>query len=217
VERPYRVVVIEDDTIAREIICTHFTGQHDFEVVACAADGMTGVSCIRKHQPDLVVVDFLMPRMNGPEVVRETKALNSGIRALVLTAYSTGERLFEALDAGVDGYVVKEASLGELLFAARNVLQGNAYLSPQVTSTIIAGFLRAGDGGSLAEYDLTSREAQVFKLTAEGHTNKEMAALLCLSDKSVEKHIASVRRKLHVETRSALVNFAVERGLVLPG
>ncbi|MHB8765753.1 MAG: response regulator [Deferrisomatales bacterium] len=214
-EKPFRVAIVDDHTLFRQCIRAIFAAQRDFEVVCEAADGLEAARHLSKHRPDLVLIDLSMPRMGGAEAVSLIKEASPGTRVVVVTAYHDPERVYQALRAGADGYVVKEEDFAELLLAARSALQGHVYLSPPVCAPVVRGFLGArGEAAARSLYDeLAPRERQVLKLLAEGRRNREIAELLCLSVKTVEKSGTAMRKKLGLRTIPELTRYALEQGL----
>jgi two-component system response regulator NreC len=188
----------------------------DLEVAGEACDGLEVIKCVEKLTPDLVLMDLSMPRMHGMEAIGEIKRRFPGTKILVLTVHKEEEYVVAAFEAGVQGYVLKDASHAELVTAIHTVLRGQPYLSPSVSDKVIAGYLeRKRNLKRESSWDLlTLREREVLKLVAEGYKNKEIASLLCISAKTVEKHRANLMQKLGLHCASALIAFALERGLI---
>ncbi len=212
------IVIVEDHTILREGLKALLSMSHDLRVAGEAGDGMEAVRVARERKPDLVLMDLSMPRMTGMEAIRGIRRDAPGTRILVLTVHKTEEYVRAAFEAGADGYVPKDATREELLLAIRTVLGGKRYVSPEITGTVIEGYL---EGAKTSRRDnvwesLTSREREVLKLIAEGYKNREIAELLCISLKTVEKHRDSLIRKLDLHNVAALTAYAIEKGLVEP-
>ena len=211
-----RVVIAEDHAIIRNGLRALLHATPGFEVVAEAQDGREAIRLAGELAPDLVLTDLSMPGMSGLDVIREIRKRYPDIKIIALTVHKTEEYILASLEAGANGYVVKDANQEELLAAVSSVLAGNTYLSPQVTDKVVSAFLA---GRSHAQpctpwAMLTERERQVLKLVAEGHTNKEIAGYLFISVKTVEKHRASLMRKLNLHNAPALTAFAMEKGLI---
>jgi DNA-binding NarL/FixJ family response regulator len=166
--------------------------------------------------PDLVLMDLSMPRTNGIEAIREIKRRYRTVKVLVLTLHKEEEYVQESLQAGAEGYILKDATHEELRTAIHTVLKGKVYLSPDVSSSVVSGYLGGGRGMSFGTTwdSVTHRERQVLKLVAEGHSNKHIATYLCLSVKTVEKHRANLMKKLDLHSASTLTAFAIDKGLV---
>lgn len=214
--RQSRVVLAEDHKILREGLRRILDSEPDLAVVGEAADGREAIRCASELRPDMVVLDLSMPRMNGLEALREIRKTAPGTRVLVLTAHKTEEYVHAALQAGAAGYVLKDSASSELLLAVRSVLAGERYIGPQVVGQLIAGYLGAKSeqpAEGVLE-GLSQREREVLKLVAEGYRNREIGDYLCISEKTVEKHRASLMKKLNLQTVQALTAFAMKKGLV---
>jgi DNA-binding NarL/FixJ family response regulator len=214
--KPYRIVLAEDHTIVREGLKAILAMEADLQVVDEATDGFEAIRCVGARTPDIVLLDLSMPRLNGMEAIEEIKRVSPATRVVVLTVHKSEEYVLAALRAGADGYVLKEATAAELALGIRSVLQGHRYLSPQVSATVIDGYLGAAKEmaprSSLDE--LTKREREVLKLIAEGYRSREVAQQLCISPKTVEKHRSNLMSKLDLHSVQALTAYAIERGLV---
>jgi len=210
------IVIAEDHTILREGLQSLLAGKKEFAVVGEAKDGREAIQSVVEYKPDIILLDLSMPRMNGLEAIQEIKKRSAGTRILVLTVHKTEEYVLASLEAGADGYILKEATHSELLIAIKNVLSGKPYLSPGISDKIIEGYL-SGKNKSKAKISqdrLTKREREILKLIAEGHTNKRISEILCISIKTVEKHRSNVMGKLDIHNVSALTLYAVEKGIV---
>jgi len=154
--------------------------------------------------------------MTGHDAIKEIKRVTPQTKIIVLTVYNTEEYILSTLQAGADGYVLKEAHSTELLTAIRHVLDGRPYLSPSISGTIIDGLLQGKKGSAIrsAWETLTQREREILKLVAEGYKNKEIADLLCISLKTVEKHRANLMEKLDLHNVASLTALAAEKGLI---
>lgn len=209
-------MVAEDHTILRDGLKAILAQDSTLTVVCEAADGLEAIRCAASEQPDLVLLDVSMPRMSGLDALKEIGRVAPDARVIVLTVHKTEEYVQVALKAGAWGYVLKDASSSELLFAVHSVLAGQRYISPQVAGAVVAGYLGGkglvGSGSSLEL--LSNREREVLKLIAEGYRNREVGNLLCISEKTVEKHRATLMRKLGLRGAQALTAFAIEKGLV---
>ena len=211
-----RVVVAEDHTLFREGVKALISFESDFEVVGEAADGQEAILRAEKLRPDLLLLDLSMPRVDGLAAIKEIRRRCPDTKILVLTVHKTEEHVAETLRAGANGYVLKDATRAELLLAMKSVIREGSYLSPSISARVVHGFLqdRKRQSPSAPSELLTSRERQVLKLIAEGYKSKEIADMLCISEKTVSKHRANIMAKLDLHTASALTAFAFERGLV---
>lgn len=212
----YRILLVEDHAIIREGLHSLFSSEKDFEVVAEAEDGRAALRLVEKIQPDLVVTDLSMPQMDGIDMIASLKKQNPKIRVIALTVHRNDEYILAALKAGADGYILKEANYSELITAARAVLKGKRYLSPEISGDLIQGYLEGkGTSGRKSPWDtLSRREREIVTLIADGQTNKQIADRLCISVKTVETHRYNIMTKLNVHNAAALITVAIERGLI---
>ena len=211
-----RILIAEDHVILREGLRALLSSEPDLTVVGEAGDGREAIRQVEELLPDLILMDLSMPRMNGIEAIQEIRRRCPSTKILVLTVHKTEEHVLAALKAGADGYVLKEATGREFKMATRSVLGGHPYLSPGISHKVIQGYLEGtkAKAPSTPWDTLTSREREVLKLIGEGYKNKEIAAELYISPKTVEKHRANLMRKLDLHTTAQLTTLAVEKGLV---
>ncbi len=213
-----RVLLADDHTILRQGIRVLLENHEDIEVVGEASDGREAISLAKQFRPDVVLMDIAMPLLNGLEATRQIKHDFPEISILVLTMYDTEEYVSQILRAGAAGYVLKKVAATELVSAIRAVYQGEAFLYPSVTRTVLEDYLRrVASGQKLDSYEtLTNREREIVQLVAEGHTNKEIAKILCISIKTVQTHRTHLMEKLGMHDRSELIKYAVQRGIIQP-
>jgi DNA-binding NarL/FixJ family response regulator len=212
----HRTLIVEDHNLLRQGLRSMVSGLPDFEVVGEAREGKEAIRQALALQPDLILMDLSMPGMNGIEATAQIKRRLPQIRIIALTAFKSDEYVREALRAGADGYVMKDASYDELLIALRSVMTGKTFLSPDVSGHLVDRFLSRGQALATSRpWDtLTTRERSIFKLIAEGRTNRAAAEYLNLSPKTVEKHRASVMHKLGLRNVAELTLVALEWGLI---
>jgi len=215
-KKPTRIVIAEDHTILREGLRALLSSQPDFKIVGEAENGHDAIRCVGEGNPDLILIDLSMPRMNGLEAIKEIKKQNSETKVIVLTVHKTEEYILAALQAGADGYVLKDSTHAELEMAITNVLKGKRFLSPGISEKVIGGYLEGKMTISAkSTWDtLTQREREILKLIAEGNKNKEIADYLCISLKTVEKHRTNLMKKLDLHNVASLTAFAMEKGLI---
>jgi len=211
-----RIVIAEDHTILRDGLRAIFVDYPEFEIVGEAADGLEAIRLCTNLTPDLLLLDFSMPRMNGVEAISDIKKQSPRTKILMLTVHSSVEHVATALQAGADGYALKDAKQAELLRAVRMVLQGKRYIPEAVAEQYETW---GGAASGLSEEKkmasiLTKREKEVLKMVAEGYTNKEIAGLLYISPKTVDNHRTNVMSKLDLHTPQALTFYAIHIGLV---
>ena len=210
-----RVLIVDDHGVVRAGIRSLLEAETDMEVVGEAARGEEALEKVRKLHPELVLMDIAMPGMNGIEATRRIKEEFPDICVLVLTMHDDEEFFFPVLRAGASGYVLKEAEPKELLHAIQVVINGEAFLSPAVTRSVLEALFTTKDKVEDEKHGkLTAREKEILRLAADGQTNREIAQTLFLSIRTVEKHRQSVMRKLGLSKREELTKFAIRKGLI---
>jgi DNA-binding NarL/FixJ family response regulator len=188
----------------------------DLEVVAEAEDGAEAVEKALEEDVDLVILDISMPRMTGIQAAAELHKRKPEIRVLILSMHDNEQFLFEALKAGASGYVLKSGADRDIVDAARAAMRGESFLYPGAVTTLVRDYLdRRGDEAKGFD-PLTPRELEILKLIAEAHTSKEIAEMLFISVKTVERHRANILEKLGMRDRVELTRYAIRRGLIQP-
>jgi DNA-binding NarL/FixJ family response regulator len=215
-ESKKQIFIVEDHRLFREGLKAMLSLDPGYDVIGEAEDGIDAVRLIRKSKPDLVLLDLSMPRMNGFSVLREVKAAMPEIKVLVLSIHESDQYVLQAFEARADGYAIKDSSREELRVAIRSVLEGKKYISPGVAGNVLEGYL---DGRKTLKTKsaldtVTEREIEILKLLGEGYQNKEIADLVHISVKTVEKHRANIMAKLDLHNAAALTAFAFEHGLI---
>jgi len=212
----YQIVIVEDQMLMRAGLRALLREEPDIEIAGEMDSGPDAARLIAQLQPDLVLMDPTVPGISGIASIAQIKARCPAARILILTRQRADEYIHQSLKAGADGYILKDATGEELRVAIRSVLQGKTYLSPDVSNTVINGYLgsRKGAGITSAWETVTHRERQVLKLVAEGLANKSIAGYLALSVKTVEKHRSNLMKKLDLHNASSLTAFAIAKGLV---
>ncbi len=210
-----RVLIVEDHTLLREGLKTMIASEPSLEVVGEAENGQQAIREAVRLKPDLILMDINMPVMNGTEALMDIKKREPGIKVMMLTAHKAEEYIRDCLHMGADGFVLKHATRGELIDAISKVLNGKTYLSPDVAEQIVHGYMGGSNASTTSAWEqLTKREREVLKLVAEGNTNKNIASILSVSVKTVEKHRANLMSKLNLRNSAAVTAFAIEKGLV---
>ncbi len=216
-EEPKRIVIAEDHEVIRQSLKTLISVETGYQIVGEAANGLEAIRIVGELEPDLVLMDISMPKMNGLEAIREIKTMLPSTPVVILTVHKEEEFVLEAFRAGAAGYLLKHESQAELLMGLATVLAGKRFISPMISQKVLEGFLEGAK--TLKEVTswstLTSRERQVLKLIAEGHTNKEIAEDLFISVKTVETHRANLMRKLDLHSAAELTAFAAKKGLIV--
>jgi DNA-binding NarL/FixJ family response regulator len=212
-----RVLLADDHAVVRKGLKMVLDAEPDIEVVAEAADGSDAVYRGLVEDIHLAILDVSMPRLTGIQATRELVQRRPEVRVLILSMHDNERYFFEALRAGASGYVLKAAADRDLVEACRAAMRGEPFLYPAAVTALIRDYLeRARDGELPPEDPLTPRESEIVKLIGEGHSSKEIAALLVISDKTVERHRANVLEKLGLRDRVDLTRYAIRRGLVEP-
>lgn len=211
-----RIVIAEDHRILREGLKSLLGSKPEFEVVGEAEDGLDAISIVRESKPDLVLLDLSMPRLDGLSAMRDIKKVSPETRILALTVHTDEDYVLEAFNEGADGYCLKDAGRAELLMAIESIFSGKPYFSPGIADKVLEGYLegRQKIKSTSAWETITRREREVLKLIGEGYKNKEIADLLFISVKTVEKHRSNIMKKLDLHNAAALTAYAIEKGLV---
>ena len=203
-----RVLIADDHAVVRQGLRTFLDLQEDIEVVGEAADGAEALDVAERLAPDVVLVDLVMPGIDGIEAIRRLRERAPDARAIVLSSFVDDDKLFPAVRAGAAGYLLKDVQPQELVEAIRTVHGGGALLHPQVAARLLE---------ELTEDPLTPREREVLVLIGRGMPNKLIARELSLSEKTVKAHVSSILGKLGVTDRTQAALYAVREGLVGPG
>lgn len=211
-EECIRVLVVDDHTVVRRGLCWLIKLRPGMEVVGEGADGIEAVRLARARQPDVILLDLVMPRMDGIEAIREIHRENPNARVLVLTGFAEDEKVFSAIKAGALGYLLKDASPEELFQAIRNVYRGESSLHPTIARKLIRELSQPSDLPP-AQDPLTEREVEVLKLVAQGLTNQEIASKLNISERTVGTHVSNILSKLHLANRTQVALYALREGL----
>ena len=210
-----RILLADDHAVVRQGVRLILDAQPDLTVVAEVDDGAAAVAAVAAGGIDLAILDVSMPRMTGLQAAREIQRRGLDVAVLMLSMYDNEQYLFEALKAGAAGYVHKSVADRDLIAACRAALRGEPFLYPGALSTLIREFLARGAEGE--ERDLLSpREEEVLKLIAEGRSGKDIAELLFISPKTVERHRANLLAKLGLKDRLELARYAIRVGLIEP-
>lgn len=209
-----RVVLADDHQLIRQAMRVMLEADNRIEVVADVSDGREAVEAVGRLQPDVVLMDLVMPNLNGIEATGQIARQFPGVKVLILTGYAEDQRVLEALRAGAAGYVVKRSDVNELLLAIQAVYLGNTYFSQSLahSRSPVEYLLQAQREGPIDA--LSAREREVLQLVAEGHTNQEIADRLVLSIKTVEAHKAHIMAKLKAQNRTDLIKYAIRRGII---
>jgi DNA-binding NarL/FixJ family response regulator len=212
---PVRILVADDHEIVRRGLGLVMDREPDLTVVAEAADGAAAVERALADDIHLAILDVSMPHLTGLQAVRELARRKPDLRTLILSMYENDQFLFEALKAGASGYVLKSAADRDIVEACRAAMRGETFLYPSAVSALASDVVHRGSE-TAGMSPLTPREQQVLKLIAEAYQSKEIASMLSISVKTVERHRANILEKLGMRDRVELTRYAIRHGLVEP-
>lgn len=211
-----RVLIAEDHLMVRSGIRALLEKSGDLNILGEASNGQEAVEMVERLKPDVLIMDIMMPRLNGIQAAENIRKLRLPTYILLLSMYSDEGLVYQALQSGVKGYVLKSSVSDELLWAVQAVAKGKTYLSSQISEIVVESAVHPRPVGQ--DHDpisnLSPREKEILQLIAEEHTSGEIAALLFISEKTVEKHRASLMEKLNVRNLAGLVRLAVKYHLV---
>ncbi len=211
-----RVLVADDHRVVRRGLSMVLDAAPDLHVVAEAGDGSEAVDIALREPIDLAVLDVAMPRRTGLQAARELRRRRPEMRLVMLSMHDIEEYCFEALKAGASGYVLKTVADRDLVEACRAAMRGESFLYPPAVQGIMRDYLERAERGEIADGPLTPRELEVTKLVAEAHTTEQIAGLLTISPRTVERHRENIMAKLGMRDRVELTRYAIRRGLVEP-
>jgi DNA-binding NarL/FixJ family response regulator len=209
-----RIVVVDDHPVVREGLVAMLQTQADFEVVGEAGSGVEGLAMIANFAPDVVMLDLELPGVDGVGVLRQLREANASTRVIVFTVFDTDDRIISAVRAGAAGYLLKGAPRAELFAAIRAVHAGGSLLQPLVASTVLRHVAQGDRPEAPPAPNLTPRERSVIDLLARGKSNKEIAASLDVTERTVKFHVSAIFTKLGATNRTEAVTRAVQAGLV---
>jgi DNA-binding NarL/FixJ family response regulator len=210
------VLLVDDHTVVRQGLRALLKSEEDIEVIGEAENGRQAVMLAQKTPPDVVLMDVAMPLLNGLEATRQILRGRPSTKVLVLTSYGDDECVAQLMQAGASGYLIKQTAADDLIRAIRKVQCGNAFFSPSIAKRLRDQSRVAFTRGTLSRKtgELTSRESEVLQLIAEGFSNKQIAAELSISIKTVEKHRQQVMNKLHIHDIAGLTRYAISKGMI---
>jgi len=210
-----KVLIVDDHEVVRQGLRTFLELQDDIVVVGEAGDGQAAVEMISQLYPDVVLMDLVVPGMDGITAMQQIKASNATVKVIVLTSFTEDDKVFPAIQAGASSYLLKDVSADALVEAVRAAHRGEARLHPDIARKLMeqvahqAGFQREGQVEKLTE-----REGEIVQLVAQGHSNHEIAQQLFISDRTVKTHVSNILGKLDLSDRTQLAIYAIKHGLV---
>jgi DNA-binding NarL/FixJ family response regulator len=211
-----RILLADDHAVVRKGLRLVLDREADLEVVAEAGDGAEALALALGDNIDLAVFDVSMPRLTGLQAARQLSKRRPELRILMLSMYENEQYLFEALKAGASGYVLKSVVDRDLVEACRATMRGESFLYPAAVTALVRDHLERAKSDEDVTGGLTPRELEIVKLIAEAHTSKEIAEMLVISVKTVDRHRANILEKLGMRDRVELTRYAIRRGLVEP-
>jgi two-component system response regulator NreC len=209
------VLLADDHPIVRQGMRHLLQAESDLKVVGEATDGLETVQLVEKHRPNVLIVDMMMPGLNGLEVLRQVKKRSPATFSIVLSMQSADAYVVEALKSGASGYVLKDSGPSELVNAIRQVIQVQRFLSPKLSERLIDAYIQTSDKSVLDSYEtLTDREREVLQMVSEGLTTPEIARRLSISPRTAELHRGRMMNKLGLRNQTELIRYALKRGIL---
>ena len=209
------IILADDHHVVRQSFRLLLESEPDFQVIGEAATGLEAIDTAERLRPDVLVVDLMMPELNGIEVARRVKKQIPNTIIVILSMHENEAYVLEALRAGVSAYVLKKSTAQELVYAIRQGMAGHIFLSPPLSEHAIQAYLQKAQATDLDPYEtLTAREREVLHLAAEGLNHTAIAARLSISPRTVEMHHSNLMRKLHLRSQTELIRFALQRGIL---
>jgi DNA-binding NarL/FixJ family response regulator len=210
------VLIVAGQRLLRDAYKFMLAPETEFRVVGEAQDGEDAICLVKSAKPDLVMLDISMPRVDGFSVLRAIKNMDQSIKVLIISMHDSDQFAMEALRAGADGYCLKDSSRSEMLMAMRSALAGKIYLNPKIAKKLDGEYIRSGRTTEKSAREMvTNRQKEIIKLIAESYQNKEIAQILNISVKTVERHRFNIMEKLDLHSSVDLTRFAYENGIVI--
>jgi len=214
-EKKIKVLIVDDHQVVRQGLRTFLELQEDIVVVGEAGDGVVAVEMVHRYLPDVVLMDLVMPRLDGISATRQVKSSSPDVKVIALTSFTEDDKVFPAIQAGASSYLLKDVSPDDLVEAIRAAYQGEARLHPEITRRLMEQVSHQTQPTRETQVDdITDRERDVVRLVAQGRNNHEIALDLVISEKTVKTHISNILSKLHLQDRTQLAIYAIKKGLV---
>lgn len=208
-----RVLIADDHAIVREGLRSLIRSFADLDLVGEATNGFDAVDKARQTKPDVILMDLVMPKMNGVDAILEIKKENPGARILVLTSFSEDDKVFPAIKAGASGYLLKDSSAEVLIQAIRDIANDLSWLDPTIARKVIREFKSPSEKARQEEESLTERELEILRMVARGMTNREISDQLFISEQTVRGHVSHILSVLHVSNRTQAALHAIRKGI----
>jgi two-component system, NarL family, response regulator NreC len=209
------IVLADDHQVVRKGLIALLSAEPDFKIIGEAGDGQEAINLVTRLQPDVLILDLMMPGINGLEVTRRLNVQSPGVRVVILSMHNNEAYVLEALRSGACAYILKESPSEELVLGIREVTAGRRYLSSPLSETSINAYTRKTEITTADPYcALTSRERQILLLVAQGYTNADIAAQLFISPRTVETHRTNLMHKLGLHNHAQLIQFALQKGIL---
>ena len=208
------VLVVDDHPIVRQGLRNLLEAESEFKVVGEAGDGIEALKMLERLTPNILVIDMMMPGLNGLEVLRRVKNISPATRTIVLSMQSAEPYVIEALRAGANGYILKDTGPGELVSAIHSVLQGTRYLSERLSERLGMHGVKVEDVPLDLYQTLTAREREILQMAAEGRSSSEIGDKLVISPRTVEIHRSKLMKKLGLRNKAELIRYAIKRGIL---
>lgn len=208
---PITILLVDDHAVVRQGLRTFLELQPDMVVVGEADNGQSAVALTQALTPDVVLMDLVMPQLDGIEATRQIRALSPQTQVLVLTSFTEDDKVFPAIKAGALGYLLKDVAPGDLIKAVQAAARGEAQLHPEIAQKLMAEV--TGKAAAPTPATLTERETEVLRLIARGHNNQAIAAALTISHKTVKTHVSNILSKLHLADRTQAAIYALQQGI----
>lgn len=215
IQKEVHILLADDHALVRQGLRALLEAEPNFKVIGEAGDGLETIKLVQKIKPDVVVLDVMMPNLNGLETTRQLSKQFPHTKIIILSMYDDEGFVLEALGNGASGYVLKDSNSSELVSAVMEVVAGRRYLSPPLSDRAISAYQQIAKSGTFDKYDtLTTREREVLQLTAEGQSHSEIANKLGISVRTAETHRANLMNKLNLHSKADLIRYAIKRGII---
>ena len=210
-----KIIIADDHAVVRIGLRTLLEKESDFRVIGEASDGVQTIELVKLLNPDAVILDMIMPGINGIEITRQIKKISSGTQVIILSMHANEAYVVETLKQGASGYVLKDSTGNDLVKAVREVIAGRRYLSPPLSERALERYIQISTNTGLDSYEvLTEREREVLSLAAEGSSNAEIAEKLSISQRTAEAHRFNLMHKLGLKNNAELIHYAIQRGII---